>query len=84
MASAPMDLLIEIGPPADLSLEMLRNLSQPTVVGTLNENVTPSSVTACLATGESSVGPTPAGVSGGLGRGVTACRAAGGAASFSL
>src|SRR5215203_5831018 len=58
IASAPcgptMDLLIEIGPPADLSVEMLENLSQPTV-GTLKENRTPPSVTACLTTRESSL-----------------------------
>src|SRR5829696_7050540 len=62
IASAPcgptMDLLTEIGPPADLSVEMLENLSQPTV-GTLKENRTPCSVTACLATRGSSLEPTP-------------------------
>ena len=62
MASAPYgptaDLLIEIGPPADLSAEMLENLSQPTV-GTQKANGTPSSVTACLATEGSSLERTP-------------------------
>jgi hypothetical protein len=47
-----MDLLSEIGPPGDLPVGMLRNLSQP-VVGTLNENRTPFSITAKrLAVGE--------------------------------
>src|SRR5215218_6784335 len=63
MASAPcgpmLDLLTEIGPPADLSVEMLENLSQPAVIGTLNENVTPSSVTACRATTGSPLEATP-------------------------
>src|SRR5688500_3091509 len=99
MASAPcptMDLLIEIGPPADLSVEMLENLSQPPVVGTLNENGTPSSVSACLPMRQFSQS---AGVGEGLGCGVAegegafsavflsapvaACRAAGGTASCS-
>jgi hypothetical protein len=45
-----MDLFSEIGPPADLSVEMLLNLSQPPGlrVGTLNENRTPFSVTVSL------------------------------------
>lgn len=40
------DLLSEIGPPADLPVEMLLCLSQPR--GTLNENRTPFSVTVSL------------------------------------
>src|SRR5215208_4214715 len=54
MASAPcattMVLFSEIGPPADLSVELLLNLSQPPGLraGSLNENRTPFSVTVSL------------------------------------
>jgi hypothetical protein len=59
-----MLLLIEIGPPADLSVKRLRNLSQPLqpiVFGTLKENVTPSSVTVILRPRGASMPSVPAG-----------------------